>query len=198
MDMLKIYFEYFMFLVRQQMAGASIIVFMLMSIASIALIVVLCTALERLTGKTIPDNKKRALLLMAVYACFIFQIAFYRRFGMEKSVIHTRIYFGFRKLDGTMDEKQVVYSFLNVVFFVPWGLLMASAMENNFRRLFMTCIYSFLTSLTIEVMQYITQTGASEVTDLVTNVTGGMLGCLLFIVADSIYKRTKGLKEGKQ
>lgn len=197
MNILKVYFDYFMFLVRQQMEGASVAVFLVTCVISVTVFLVFFYLIEKVTGKKISSNKKRAIMLMAVYACFIFQIAFYRRFGLEKSVIHTRIYFGLKKLDGTMDEKQVVYSFLNVIFFIPWGVLIASAMNNNFRRIIMTVVYSFLTSLLIEVMQYITMTGATEVTDLVTNVTGGFIGCLLYMIANLSYEKVKGLREGR-
>lgn len=197
MDMLKIYFDYFMFLVRQQMEGASVTVFLMTCAIAVIAFLLLFFLIEKFTGKKISSNKKRAIILMAVYASFIFQIAFYRRFGLEKSVIHTRIYFGFKKYDGTMDEKQVVYSFLNVIFFIPWGVLIASAMNNNFRRIIMTVVYSFLTSLLIEVMQYVTMTGATEVTDLVTNVTGGFIGCLLFMIADQLCEKVKGLRKNE-
>ena len=189
MDNLGFYFSYFMTLVQQQVDGTSIILFVEMSIVSVVFLFFLMRMYEKTTGKQIIHNKKRAILLMAVYACFIFQIAFYRRIGTEKSKINTWLYFGFRKWDGTVDEKQVVYSFLNVVFFVPWGFLLASAMENNVRRFVMTFFYSLITSLSIEVLQYITKTGASEITDLVTNVSGGLIGCLLFVLISNLLNR---------
>ena len=189
MDNLGFYFSYFMTLVQQQVDGTSIILFVEMSIVSVVFLFFLMRMYEKTTGKQIIHNKKRAILLMAVYACFIFQIAFYRRIGTEKSKINTWLYFGFRKWDGTVDEKQVVYSFLNVVFFVPWGFLLASAMENNVRRFVMTFFYSLITSLSIEVLQYITKTGTSEITDLVTNVSGGLIGCLLFVLISNLLNR---------
>ena len=189
MDNLGFYFSYFMTLVQQQVDGTSIILFVEMSIVSVVSLFFLMRMYEKTSGKQIIHNKKRAILLMAVYACFIFQIAFYRRIGSEKSKINTWLYFGFRKWDGTVDEKQVVYSFLNVVFFVPWGFLLASAMENNVRRFVMTFFYSLITSLTIEVLQYLTKTGTSEITDLVTNVSGGLIGCLLFVFISNVLNR---------
>jgi len=189
MDNLGFYFSYFMTLVQQQVDGTSIILFVEMSIVSVVFLFFLMRMYEKTTGKQIIHNKKRAILLMAVYACFIFQIAFYRRIGSEKSKINTWLYFGFRKWDGTVDEKQVVYSFLNVVFFVPWGFLLASAMENNVRRFVMTFFYSLITSLSIEVLQYITKTGTSEITDLVTNVSGGLIGCILFVFISNVLNR---------
>ncbi len=189
MDNLGFYFSYFMTLVQQQVDGTSIILFVEMSIVSVVFLFFFMRMYEKTTGKQIIHNKKRAILLMAVYACFIFQIAFYRRIGSEKSKINTWLYFGFRKWDGTVDEKQVVYSFLNVVFFVPWGFLLASAMENNVRRFVMTFFYSLITSLSIEVLQYITKTGTSEITDLVTNVSGGLIGCILFVFISNVLNR---------
>lgn len=189
MDRFRLYFRYFMMLVQQQVDGTSIVLFIEMSLILIVIMFFLMRMYEKTTGKQIIHNKKRAILLMAVYACFIFQIAFYRRIGSEKSKINTWLYFGFRKWDGTVDEKQVVYSFLNVVFFIPWGFLLASAMENNVRRFVMTFFYSLITSLSIEVLQYITKTGASEITDLVTNVSGGLIGCLLFVLISNVLNR---------
>ena len=196
MGQLKSYFDYFIYLTSQQMEGVSILLFIEMCIFLVLLLNGSFFVYEKVTGKIIRSNKKRALMLMAVYACFIFQIAFYRRFGVERSSIHTRIYFGFRKWNGTMDEKQVVYSFLNVLFFIPWGFLIASAIDNNVRRFFMTTFYSFLTSLAIEVAQYITRTGNSEVTDLVTNVSGGIIGCIIYISISLVFKNGQALKEG--
>ena len=198
MDQLRFYFDYFMKLTRQQISGISIGIFVVTCVISVVVLFVSFWLFEKITGKIVDANKKRALMLMAVYACFIFQIAFYRRFGMEKSFISTRIYFGFRKWDGTMDEKQVVYSFLNVVFFVPWGVLIASAIDNNVRRLVMTFVYSFLTSLSIEILQYFTRTGRSEATDLVTNVLGGMIGCALYIVIMFFVDRNDKAKDGSK
>ncbi len=190
------YYSYFMKLVRQQISGVSIWVFVETCVLSVLVLMLAFFIYEKLTGKIIKSNMKRAFLLMAVYACFIFQIAFYRRFGMEKAHISTRIYFGLRKWDGSVDEKQLVYSFLNVVFFIPWGFLIASAIDNNVRRLVMTLFYGFLTSLAIESLQYFTRTGSSEVTDLVTNVSGAMIGCALYIIISFFANRTDTEKEG--
>ena len=191
MSKYEFYFSYFMMLVRQQVDGTSIVLFIIMSIVSVLLLAFLMGLYEKVSGNKIAYNKKRAALFMAVYACFIFQIAFYRRIGTEKSGINTWLYFGFRRWNGTVDQKQVVYSFLNVVFFIPWGFLLASAMENNVRRFVMTFFYSLITSLAIEVLQYFTKTGASEITDLVTNVSGGMLGCLIYVLLAGIFSKKR-------
>lgn len=196
MGRLSFYFSYFMELTRQQISGVSIVFFIETCIISVITLILIMCAYERLTGNSINARKKRAFMLMAVYACFIFQIAFFRRFGTEKSAIHTRIYFGFHKWDGTLDEKQLVYSFLNVVFFIPWGFLVASAIDNKMRRLVMTFFYSLLTSLFIEILQYLTRTGASEITDLITNVCGGMIGCILYIVIAYMFHNAGKMKEG--
>lgn len=192
---IEAYFDYFMYIVEQQTAGISIGFFLISCICACLAVAVAMALYEKISAKKLSDNQKRAFLLMAVYACFIFQIAFYRRFGMEKSSINTRIYFGFRKYDGTVDEKQVVYSFLNVLFFVPWGVLLASCIENNIRKVLLAGIYSLWTSIGIEVLQYITQTGRSEATDLVTNTTGGLIGALLYIVIITLLDKRKGRRK---
>ena len=61
------------------------------------------------------------------------------------------------------------------------------------RKIFMVCSASFLTSFTIETLQLITGRGYFELTDMITNVSGGLLGVLIFCAAWAVYsKKYKG------
>lgn len=66
----------------------------------------------------------------------------------------------------------------NVVIFIPFGLLLGVNLKQaNFRRK-LACILSL--SLAVEVIQFIFAIGRSDITDIITNVSGGLLGLLLY------------------
>lgn len=84
---------------------------------------------------------------------------------------------------------------LNVVMMVPFGLLLPLFKP---RRVFATAAWAFLFSLSIETMQllYTWSGGASarsfDVTDLITNTLGAILGYLLFWLLRPLVKRVLG------
>jgi glycopeptide antibiotics resistance protein len=70
-----------------------------------------------------------------------------------------------------------LYLFLgNLVWFVPFGLLLPILTKARKRTIF----YCFLISLLIETLQYVFGTGVSEVEDLILNTLGGAIGYGIF------------------
>ncbi len=67
---------------------------------------------------------------------------------------------------------------LNVVIFVPLGIYAGILFEKwHFsKKLF----FVFLISLLVEGLQYILRVGAFDITDIITNTLGGMIGLMIF------------------
>lgn len=71
--------------------------------------------------------------------------------------------------------RDVIYNF---VFFVPLGMLLGvNLRRTTFRR---KLLYIFLFSLSIELIQFIFAIGITDITDLATNTSGGLLGLSLY------------------
>ncbi len=71
---------------------------------------------------------------------------------------------------------------LNVIMMIPFGFLfpLTQAQPAGFGR---TVFFCFLMSLAIELLQpLINGFRSSDITDLITNITGGMVGYVLYIV----------------
>lgn len=62
----------------------------------------------------------------------------------------------------------------NLVVFVPLGLLLSI----NFKRLgiWQKLAYMFVFSVTVEIMQFVFAIGTTDVTDVIMNTLGGLLG----------------------
>jgi glycopeptide antibiotics resistance protein len=62
----------------------------------------------------------------------------------------------------------------NIVVFIPFGLLLALNFKQlGLRRLLLVV---FALSLAAEIVQYIFAIGAADITDVITNTVGGLIG----------------------
>jgi glycopeptide antibiotics resistance protein len=79
-----------------------------------------------------------------------------------------------------------LYLFLgNLVWFVPFGILLPILTKSRARTIF----YCFLLSLLIETLQYVFGTGVSEVEDLILNTLGGAIGYGIFKIFEKVCNR---------
>ncbi|CCY46483.1 putative uncharacterized protein [Firmicutes bacterium CAG:822] len=75
--------------------------------------------------------------------------------------------------------RQVV---LNIIMTIPFGFLLP-LIKNKKASLINIILYTFLLSLGIELLQpLINDFRSSDITDLITNVLGGIIGYILYIV----------------
>jgi glycopeptide antibiotics resistance protein len=78
-------------------------------------------------------------------------------------------------LNGKVDISEIIS---NVVIFVPLGIYAGILFEKWIfgKKLF----FFFLISLIIEVLQFILAVGAFDITDIITNTLGGIIGFMIF------------------
>jgi glycopeptide antibiotics resistance protein len=69
----------------------------------------------------------------------------------------------------------------NVLVFVPFGLLLGVNFERLDLRRKLLVVFAF--SLAAEVIQYIVAIGVSDITDVITNTLGGLLGLMAYDLA---------------
>lgn len=69
---------------------------------------------------------------------------------------------------------------LNIIMTIPFGFLLPLVMKEN-PKLLKVIFYTFLLSLSIEILQpLINGTRYPDITDIITNVTGGIIGYILY------------------
>ncbi len=78
-------------------------------------------------------------------------------------------------LNGKIDLKEIIY---NILAFIPLGVYLQFYMskESIGKKIFV----GFLVSFILEFLQYIFAIGGSDITDLITNITGVILGLGLY------------------
>ncbi|WP_251553169.1 glycopeptide resistance protein VanZ-A [Neobacillus muris] len=77
----------------------------------------------------------------------------------------------------------------NVIIFIPFGLLL----NVNFKKIgFLAKLaYTLVLSLTFEFIQFIFAIGAADITDVMTNTVGGLLGLKLYDLSNKYINNKK-------
>ncbi len=86
---------------------------------------------------------------------------------------------------------------LNVLMTVPFGFLLPLIKKEN-ARLSKVIFYTFLLSLAIEMLQpLIDGFRISDVTDIITNVTGGIIGYSMYLISKPLTVKVLSLIKSK-
>ena len=72
----------------------------------------------------------------------------------------------------------------NVLIFIPFGVF--SCMLGSSKAWLQRVAPSFFTSLALEILQFVLAVGASDITDLLANTAGGMIGAGIFYIFSKI------------
>ena len=71
---------------------------------------------------------------------------------------------------------------LNIIMTIPFGFLLPLIKKEN-TKLLKVAFYTFLLSLSIEILQpLINGLRSSDITDLITNVLGGIIGYIMYLI----------------
>jgi len=74
----------------------------------------------------------------------------------------------------------------NFVTFIPFGLLLSLNFKKAALRRLLIVVFGF--SAAVEALQFILAIGTTDVTDVVTNTFGGLVGIVLYRLANKIVK----------
>lgn len=67
----------------------------------------------------------------------------------------------------------------NMAFFVPLGVLLFILLEHRRRAIGLVVVVGVLTSATVETLQYVFALGHSDISDLIFNTLGALVGALI-------------------
>jgi glycopeptide antibiotics resistance protein len=129
-----------------------------------------------------------SIYLIALYWILLFKLGVQFSYMDKRSV--NLIPFSALILNGKTELSEIIS---NVVIFVPLGIYAGTLFDrwNAGRKLF----FVFLTSLIVEAIQFSFAIGAFDITDIITNSFGGMIGLLIFKAIEKVFNN--GVKAQK-
>lgn len=85
----------------------------------------------------------------------------------------------------------------NVIGFIPFGFCLP-VVTRRMRHAYLVIPLGFLTSFTIELVQFLTRTGTADVDDVILNTCGCAIGYILVILLDEIRKKAAKIHFGRK
>lgn len=86
-------------------------------------------------------------------------------------------------IDGQLDYSEIIG---NILIFVPFGMYLS--MLNPSWAVSMRVLMMVSTSLFFEISQYVLAIGGTDITDILGNTLGGVIGIGLFMVLQQLFK----------
>ena len=81
---------------------------------------------------------------------------------------------------------------INVVLFIPLGMYLKYLLKD---RKFLSIVIISSTSLLFEILQYTFHIGVSDITDIIMNTIGGIIGMILMVILPLIAKKNNVLNK---
>lgn len=122
------------------------------------------------------SHRKRLAILLAIYIFLTLGITLLVREPLGKDLIQTVWFLGLKSHNTAI----LVHGALNIVLFVPIGVLTGLTVRKN--RLLLSTLAGLFLSETIECSQLIWQRGTFDVNDLLNNTLGAFLGGLAVVL----------------
>ena len=135
-----------------------------------------------------PWAKAVSAVLLTGYLCAVLYVTVWRGDGYGWNL---RLFRAWREAWNTFSLKSWLNVLLNVILFLPLGVLLPVIWE-RLRKWYWTLISGFGFSLCIETAQYVWHRGMFDVDDIFTNTLGAMLGyCVVMSIISAVGKRGK-------
>jgi glycopeptide antibiotics resistance protein len=149
---------------------------------------------NRKSNRETTSADRLSMVLLIVYMLVLFWILLFK-LGVRFSYMENRQLnlIPFHELffpNGKIDFAEIIS---NVVIFIPLGVYSGVLFKKwSFGTKFLSF---FLTSLTLEGLQFSLAIGAFDITDLITNTLGGLVGLVLLQTLESLFgNRNKAQK----
>ncbi len=141
--------------------------------------------------KLVLSKKKQLIfILFIMYTVFVvWMTLLMREPRVSERVFESRLFWAFREwISGADNGKIESFQYLqNIIFFIPFGFLFPR--KKNWWTV--VCAGLF-TSVLIEFTQYVFNLGWCEIDDAVSNSLGALIGFMLWIALEKIYRKYRG------
>lgn len=140
-------------------------------------------------GRDMLNSKKLTRGLLIVYLAALIWIIIFKMQLSFQGLPHLRNINLIPFAESMVTNGKTNYSEIinNVAAFIPFGIFMGMLLQGQ--AFFKKVAPVFLTSLAFEVIQFVFSIGASDITDLLANTFGGLIGIGFFFLLEKIFKR---------
>jgi glycopeptide antibiotics resistance protein len=178
-------------IVKNEIVGISLTSYIGMSILCVIVVLIVCVFMQKKRSRTISPIQKGWYMLFLCYVAFMVMITLSNRDSGSRGELHL-IPFSLLFQDDKVNIYSAVYAICNVIFFIPFGVIITLSKRLSKVR-YRLVVISFLclsTSMSIELTQLVTKRGYFETEDLICNTIGGIIGAIAVLVCKKLTTNT--------
>ncbi len=128
-------------------------------------------------------------ILMVWIILFKFSLSINDIIGLDKiRNINLIPFYYYNEVGFNFHFKEVIE---NLLIFVPFGIYLKMLNKDN-KKIF---LYGFIFSLILEISQFIFKLGATDITDLITNTLGTIVGVYIYVLLEKIFKNKEKINK---
>lgn len=140
-------------------------------------------------ARQFPWKKVMLTLALVGYLTVVCYVTLFRSGHMGTRYGNLHLFRAWREAWNSFSERQWMNVLLNIAMFVPLGILLP-LMKKRLQKWYWMLPAGFLTSLFIEVVQYLCHRGVFDVDDLFCNTLGAMVGFWIVMLLWSLRRKT--------
>ena len=133
-------------------------------------------------------------LFMVYFLILTWMILFKMSFSFQDLVgfrsINLIPYYDSTIVNGSIGITEIIY---NIIVFIPFGIYIC--MINDNWSVLKKIIFIAGVSLTYEILQFIFAIGATDITDLIGNTFGGIIGITIYFVISKLFKSNQKMNK---
>ncbi len=133
-------------------------------------------------------------LFMVYFLILTWMILFKMSFSFQDLVgfrsINLIPYYDSTIVNGSIGITEIIY---NIIGFIPFGIYIC--MINDNWSVLKKIIFIAGVSLTYEILQFIFAIGATDITDLIGNTFGGIIGITIYFVISKLFKSNQKMNK---
>lgn len=158
--------------------------FVLLALLSALSFAILLSALAGLV-KNFPFLNKGMLALFLVYTLAVAYITIFSRDGSNDTTVYTVRMDLIQEVMRTHSLEPLHHTFLNLLMFIPMGFLLPCICPEKLDNWSYALLMGLMCTTIIESAQLLLRLGQADLTDVVTNALGAVIGYLIY----KIFKR---------
>ena len=136
--------------------------------------------------------QRNSIILLSSYTVALLYFTVFGRYSQSYYRYEIDVFASYRKLFENFDTYVFKQIILNLLMLIPVGFLLCVIIKSKFKYLW-AMVISFILTVLVEVLQFVSRCGTFEVDDLINNMIGAVIGIAIYAVLKSLNKKREVL-----
>ncbi len=134
---------------------------------------------------TINKIQRNSIMLLSSYTVALLYFTVFGRYSQSYYRYEIDVFASYRKLFENFDTYVFKQIILNLLMLIPIGFLLCLIINSRFKCLW-ALVISFILTVLVEALQFVSRCGTFEVDDLINNMIGAVIGIAIYAVLKSL------------